>query len=109
MDLNLTGNWDRGPGLVHPGAVVRLPLPRTLGMFGWFLFWLEVDTSRSFLCTLVAHTTFMVNSLVHRVMVHFFSVTYIPAFLGRRITVFHPPSLPLSTNVSMSLPLLSVQ
>ena len=43
----------------------------------------------------------------HPAMIHFFSVTYIPAFLGRRITVFH--LLPLSLDVPMSLPLLSVQ
>ena len=36
--------------------------------------------------------------LSYPVMIHFFSPTYIPAFLGRRITVFHlslSPSLPM--------------
>jgi len=48
-------NWDRVLGLVHPDAVIRLRLPRTLTCLDNFGLWLDVDALRH-LCIPVAHT-----------------------------------------------------
>jgi len=77
-------------------------------MFGWFLV-LTCDTSRSLLCTLVAHTTLWLILPSHPVMIHFFSVTYSCISRSSHHSLSSHPPLFLSSKVSMSLPLLSVQ